>query len=84
MIEVADDLGIRGAVEDGTLVFQLAAQFNGIGQVAVVAQCHGATAMAHDHGLCIGTHTAASRGVAHMTGGHVRIGVCHDLPALPG
>ena len=54
VIEVADDLGIGGAVEDGSLVFQLAAQLDGIGQVAVVAQCHGAAAVPDDHGLCIG------------------------------
>ena len=36
--EVADDLGIGGAVEDGTLVLQLTAQLQGIGQVAVVAE----------------------------------------------
>ena len=35
-------------MEDSTFIFQLAAQLDGIGQVAVVAQCHGAAAMAHD------------------------------------
>ncbi len=63
-------------MEDGTFIFQLAAQLDGVGQVAVVAQCHGAAAMAHDHGLCVGPHAAACRGVAHVTGSHVRIGVC--------
>ena len=42
--QVADHLGIGGAVEDGTFIFQLAAQLDGVGQVAVVAQCHGAAA----------------------------------------
>ena len=73
--EVADDLGVRGAVEDGTLVFQLTSQLNGIGQVAVVAQGHGAAAVPHDHGLSIGPDAAAGGGVAHMAGGHVRVGV---------
>ena len=63
-------------MEDGTFIFQLAAQLDGVGQVAVVAQCHGAAAVPDDHGLCIGAHTAACRGVAHVTGSHVRIGVC--------
>lgn len=61
-------------MEDGTFIFQLAAQLDGVGQVAVVAQCHGAAAVPDDHGLCIGPHTAACRGVAHVTGSHVRIG----------
>ena len=82
--EVADDLGVRGAVEDGTLVFQLAAQFNGIGQIAVVAPGHGAAAVPDDHGLCIGPHAAACRSVAHVTGGHVRIGVCQTCQHCRG
>ena len=69
--EVADDLGIRGAVEDGALVFQLAAQLHGVGQVAVVAQRHGAAAMPDDHGLGVGADAGAGGGVAHMAGGHV-------------
>ena len=72
---VADDLGIRGAVEDGTLVFQLTSQLNGIGQVAVVAQGHGAAAVPHDHGLGVGPDAAAGGGVAHMAGGHLGVGV---------
>ena len=62
-------------MEDGTLVFQLAAQLDGVGQVAVVAQCHGAAAMAHDHGLCVGPHAAASSGIAHMAGRHMSGGL---------
>ncbi len=35
-------------------VFQLAAQLHCVGQVAVVAQGHGAPPMPDDHGLCVG------------------------------
>ena len=69
--EVADDLGIGGAVEDGTLVFQLAAKLQRVGQVAVVAQGHRAPAMPDDHGLGVGPHPAAGRGIADMARCHV-------------
>ena len=58
-------------MEDRALVFQLAAQLHGIGQVAVVAQRHGAAAMTDDHGLGVGADAGARSGVAHMTGSHV-------------
>ena len=74
--EVADDLGVRGAVEDGTLVFQLTSQLNGVGQVAVVAQGHGAPAMPDDHGLSIGPHPAAGSGIPDMAGSHVGGRLC--------
>ncbi len=71
-------------MEDGTLVLQLTAQLDGIGQVAVVAEGHGAAAMPHDHGLGVGPHTAAGGGVAHMAGSHVGSWGWPDCPAPPG
>ena len=61
-------------MEDGALVFQLAAQLHSVGQVAVVAQCHGAAAVPDDHGLGVGADACAGGGVAHMTGSHVCCG----------
>ena len=58
-------------MEDGALVFQLAAQLHGIGQVAVVAEGHGTPAMADDHGLGVGPDAAAGGGVADMAGSHL-------------
>ena len=69
--QIADDLGIRGAVEDRALVFQLTAKLQRVGQVAVVAQGHRAAAMADDHRLGVGPHPAASRGIPDVAGGHV-------------
>ena len=75
--EVADDLGIGGAVEDGTLVFQLAAKLQRIGQVAVVAQGHRAPAMPDDHGLGVCPYPTPGGGIADMAGGHVGCGAGH-------
>ena len=58
-------------MEDGALIFQLAAQLQGVGQVAVVAQGHGAPPVPDDHGLGVGPHPAARRCVADVAGGHV-------------
>ena len=74
--EVADDLGIGGAVEDSALVFQLAAKLQSVRQVAVVAEGHGAPAMPDDHGLGVGPDAAAGGGVADMAGGHMGRGLC--------
>ena len=74
--EVADDLGIGGTMEDGTLVFQLAAQLQSVGQIAVVAEGHSTPAMADDHGLGVGPDAAAGGSVADMAGGHMGRGLC--------
>ena len=58
-------------MEDGALVLQLTAQLQGIGQVAVVAEGHGAPAMPDDHRLGVGPHPAAYRGIADMARCHV-------------
>ena len=63
-------------MEDGTLVFQLAAQLQSVGQIAVVAEGHGTPAMADDHGLGVGPDAAAGGSVADMAGGHVGRGLC--------
>src|SRR5699024_5994985 len=72
--QVADDLGVGRAVEDGPVVFQRVAQLDRVGQVAVVAQGHGAPAVPDDHGLGVGPHPAAGGGVADMAGGHAGLG----------
>ena len=63
-------------MEDGPLIFQLAAELQCIGQVAVVAQGHGAPAMPDDHGLSIGPHPAAGSGISDMAGSHVGGRLC--------
>ena len=82
--QIADHLGVGGAVEDGAVVFQLVAQLDRVGQVAVVAQGHGAPAVADNHGLGVGPHPAAGGGVAHMAGGHVGLGLAHRSHHLGG
>ena len=62
-------------MEDGSLIFQLGAQLDGVGQVSVVAQSHGAAAMPHDHGLGIGAGAAACGGIPDMAGRHPCAGV---------
>ncbi len=65
-------------MEDGPLIFQLAAELQCIGQVAVVAQGHGAPAMPDDHGLSIGPHPAAGSGIPDMAGSHVGGRLCRE------
>ena len=71
--QIADDLGVRSAVEDRTVHFQLVAQLGGIGQVAVVADGHSALAVVQNHGLGVGAGALAAGGIAHMAGGHLGI-----------
>ena len=64
--QVADHLGVGGTMEDGAVVLQSVPQLDRIGQVAVVAQGHGAPAMPDNHGLGVGTNPAAGGGVPDM------------------
>ncbi len=63
-------------MEDGSFVFQLAAKLQRIGQVAVMAEGHGAPAMPDDHRLGIGPDAAAGGGIADMSGSHMGRGLC--------
>ena len=71
--QITDDLGVRGAVEDGTAHLQLAAQLGSVDQVAVVADGHGALAVVQDHGLGVGAAALACGGITHMAGGHLGV-----------
>ena len=69
--QVGNDLGVRGAVEDGTAHLQLAAQLRGVDKVAVVADRHGALAVMQNHRLRVGAAALPGSGVTHMTGRHL-------------
>ena len=71
--DVADDLGIRGAVEDGAVQLQLAAKSCAVGQSAVVAQGDGTLAVAHHQWLAVGADALVAGGVAHMAHGHLAV-----------
>lgn len=58
---VGDHFAVRGGMENGAVQLQLLPQFGSVGQVAVVAQCHGAAAVPDDHGLGVGADAGYRR-----------------------
>ena len=78
--DVADDLAVRGAGEDGAVKLQLCAQLAGVGEVAVVREGHAALDVAYDYGLRVLARAPSGGAVAavadcHLAGGQVP----HDL-----
>ena len=69
--QIADHLGIGGAVKDRAAHLQLVAQPGRVGQVAVVADGHGALAVVQYHRLGVGPAALAGGGIPHMAGGHL-------------
>ena len=59
--EVADDLAVDGCLENGAALFELAADFNGVGQVAVVRNSERTLDITHNKRLRIFQHRAACR-----------------------
>ena len=78
--DVGDDLRVAGGVEDGAVQLQLAAQLEGVAQVAVVGQRQLALLVVDLDGLAVVSVVGAGSAVAHMTHRHGAIGeVVHDV-----
>ena len=60
-------------MEDGAGELQLFPELGGVGEVAVVAQCHGALHMVDDHGLGVGAALPSGGGVTHVAHGHAAV-----------
>ena len=65
--DIGDDLRIGGGVKNRAIFFQLTAQGEGIGQIAVVSQCHAAFVMVDYQGLNIALSVAAGGSVADVS-----------------
>ena len=69
-------------MEDGALLLQLVPQLGGVGQVAVVADGHGALAVVDQHGLSVVAVQGAGGAVAAVAHGHLAL--VHLLQHVPG
>ena len=67
--QVQDDFGIAGGLEDGAAASQVAAQFGGVGDVAVVRHRHAALVAGHGEGLGVEQHGIAGGGIARVADG---------------
>ena len=68
---VEDDFAVGGALEDGAVVFELAAQLGGIDQVAVVRNGERAAAVVDEERLGVGDAVGAGGGIADVAHRHV-------------
>ena len=64
-----DNLGVRGGVEDGAVVFEVGSEGLIVDEVAVVGHADGAEAVTGDKGLDVFEHGLAGGGVADVADG---------------
>jgi len=62
-----DRLGVHGRREDGATVFEIAPQFDGVGQIAVVGERDVAPAHPRENRLCILDRRGSGRTVPRVT-----------------
>ncbi len=67
--QVDDDFGVAGGLEDGALLLQLGANFQGIDDVAVMRQSDLALVALHHDGLGVEQRRIAGSGIARVADG---------------
>ena len=70
--QVQNHFGIARGLEDGAVAFQLAAQFGGVGDVAVVRHRDVALVAGHRKRLRVEQHRIAGGGIARVADGAIR------------
>ena len=79
--QMQDHFGVAGSLEDGAFAFQIAPQFGGVGDVAVVRHRDLALIAGHRKRLGVQQHCVAGRRIARVPDGQLARQSCPALPA---